>query len=80
MTTLPPDGFALAHRLQWRLFKLSDGRLVAHRKAYTKRDKAMTKVDAQTIAWPSDAGDIPDETRKLFADVVAEMSAGLTCR
>ena len=76
--TLPRQEFALCKIRDWSLYRLFDGRLVAHRKAKeTVRKGEVVKWDEKFIAWPSDADDIPEATRKEFNTAASEWQMGI---
>jgi hypothetical protein len=77
--TLPRPEFALCKIAKRSLYRLHDGRLVAHRPAHeTRRENMPFKHPEVFLDWPSSSDDIPEKTRREFAAVAAEMSGGLT--
>jgi hypothetical protein len=79
MSTLPRPEFALCKIQKWSLYRLHDGRLVAHRPAHETRRKDGPFTHPELLLdWPTASEDIPDATRKEFAAVAHEMAGGLT--
>lgn len=77
--TLPRPEFALCKMGKWSLYRLTDGRFVAHRKQFeTLRDGKPFLHEEKFIDWPSQCDDIPARTRLEFGHVAREMTVGLT--
>ncbi len=75
---LPRPEFALCKIQKWSLYRLHDGRFVAHRPVFeTLRDGKLFKHEPMFIEWPSSAGDVPEVTRQKFDEAVAEWKAGV---
>lgn len=75
---LPRAEFAICKVLRWSLYRLHDGRFVAHRPSFeTVRQGNIFKHDAMFIEWPSAAEDVPEATRKTFDEAMTEWKAGV---
>lgn len=75
---LPREEFAICCVRDWRLYRIYDGRFIAHRKAKeTVRKGVVTTWEAKFIEWPSCADDIPEATRKAFNEAEAEWLKGV---
>ena len=77
--TLPRPEFALCKIGKWSLYRLNDGRLFAHRPKFeTRRKEGPFTHEELTLEWPTTTADMPEDTRREFAAVAAEMRGGLT--
>ncbi len=75
---LPRPEFALCKIQRWSLYRLHDGRFIAHRPGFeTVRKGDIFKHDPMYIEWPSSADDVPEATRKEFDAAVSEWKAGV---
>ena len=74
----PRPEFSLCKIGKWALYRLHDGRFVAHRQKYeTVRKGTIFTHEPMYIEWPSSTQDVPEVTGQEFTKAMNEWKAGV---